>query len=72
MKIYVVKGSTGLYEDYSEWNVKAFREHDQAIKFMEEAQEWADTHSSEDRGPDPFFNKDYDKTWYEVEQLELV
>jgi hypothetical protein len=33
MKIYVVEGCTGEYDDYCNWPVKAFREEDNAKAF---------------------------------------
>lgn len=75
MTIYVVKGNTGMYDDFYEWNVKAFVDKRKAKRFAEKAQKWANEHKEGDPGsPDPFFQKDsaYQNTEYEVTELELV
>lgn len=41
-KIFVVFGSTGEYEDYREWNVRAFLNKKQAEKFAIDCQQLYD------------------------------
>lgn len=41
-RVYIVKGSTGQYEDYQTWNAKAFLSKKKAKKFMAKCQEFCD------------------------------
>lgn len=41
-RVYIVKGSTGQYEDYHTWNAKAFLSKKKAKKFKAKCQEFVD------------------------------
>lgn len=41
-RVYIVKGHTGSYEDYTNWNVKAFLSKKKAKKFKAKCQEFVD------------------------------
>ena len=42
MKVYIVWGNTGEYEDYREWIAGIFRSEDDAKEFCEKCQKFAD------------------------------
>ena len=82
MKIYIVWGETGEYEDRESWNVKAFIHKQAAEEFRESCQIFADSLVSNDHpkkvkanghlSPDPYFYMDYTGTKYSIEKLELI
>lgn len=46
MKIHIVFGTSGAYEDYMSWPVKAFADHEQADIFAKKAKKKADKNKS--------------------------
>ena len=40
--IYIVKGETGEYDNYNEWDVMAFSNKEEAITHMQTCQDWVD------------------------------
>jgi hypothetical protein len=86
MKIYLVRGMTGEYEDLTEWTVKAFRTKRVATKYAEaatkvakeiirkceagELERW-DIEYGKLNPYDPKGAMDYTGTTYSVEEVEL-
>ena len=45
-KIHIVRGSSGAYEDYAEWDVVAYTEKEEAEKHAKGAQLYADAYDN--------------------------
>jgi len=81
MRIYVVQGSTGQYDDHCEWLVKAFKSKDKAKEFVAQANEHAEnlksnreseySFSDEAHPMDPNYITDYTGSSYTFHPVEL-
>lgn len=86
MRIYIIQGATGEYSDRAEWLVGAFKNEDEAKKFVIEAEEISRVHfinykASESKFKysnnatshlDPQFKLDYTGTFYNIIETELT
>lgn len=84
MTIYIVKGTTGEYDDTCLWDVKAFKDKEDALKFLSQCQAHADKeyinaggrkftfcYKLKDSPYDPKFDMDYTGTEYYIREIEL-
>jgi hypothetical protein len=84
-KIYLVYGSTGEYSDYSQWNVKSFKDKAQAEQLVEKLNNWCKENgvhldkmtNRHERWNlkcpyDKYFHCDYTGTIYGLEEVDLV
>lgn len=81
--VYIVVGSTGEYEDRTEWNVKAFTSDTTAEALAERLNRWCGEHHvatgdekpdlniEEKPGEDPDFRVSYTGTEYGIEAVRL-
>lgn len=76
VKIYIVIGSVGVYEDFREWNVVAYQDSHTAAVHRDLAQKFSDDfiYRNEEKSPyDTGFRTDLgDAPSYRVEELELL
>lgn len=75
-RIYIVQGSCGQYDDYSEWQVAAYTTEAQANKHRDLAKQCSDDFGCTHRGEaaneyDEQWRTDFGGTSYEVFPLEL-
>lgn len=80
--IHLVVGSTGEYENYHEWVVKAYRDRDKAVAHANLAEQEAERifkkngsrgyYGSDSPNPyDPNMDMDYTGTFYEIQTIDL-
>ena len=77
--VWIVIGETGVYSDYSEWNVAAYPNEEEANKHRDAAQAEAEKVNGKDytirngfkNAYDSQFASDYTGTHYRVEMVEL-
>ncbi len=81
--VWLVLGSTGDYEDYCDWSVRAFLTKEGADRFCCKLKKWAEEHGATRkndgiwswRGPenpdDPEMQVSYTGVYYSVHQVEL-
>lgn len=77
--VWIVVGETGVYSDYSEWNVAAYPNEEEANKHRDAAQAEAEKVNGKDytirngfkNAYDSQFASNYTGTHYRVEMVEL-
>ena len=84
MKIYIVMGAAGNWEDYNDWVVKAFLDKNKAEEFKENAQKYAsllinnwnamENLPSYDCRKNPYDPRwdSWESTTYEIVETELI